>query len=211
MAQKSVTTIPTDLQYQIILGAILGDGSLEFGGYIGTRLQLKQREQNKEYISWLFKMLCNLCRSEPKQKRDTSQWYFSTRSLRELTKLHKLFYLNSKKVIPSTIGNMLQTGLSLAVWYMDDGTLDYRPKNHTAITLSTDSFPVDGVKKLQQVLERNFGIVSSIHLSLCRGKRYPKLYIGAKSRDNFLSLVRPHIVNCFRYKLPPQMSQPFRD
>ena len=52
-------------------------------------------------------------------------------------------------------------------------------------------------------MEKNFGVKTKVYDSLCRGKRYPKIYIGVKGRDKFLSLIKPYILNCFSYKLPP--------
>lgn len=84
-----------------------------------------------------------------------------------------------------------------------DGRLDFREKYYCSVILNTDSFIEEDVKSLTLVLRNNFGIVSTIHNSLCRGKRYPKIYIGKESRDQFFSLVKPFIINCFQYKLPP--------
>ena len=194
----------TKRQREIIIGNILGDGCIEFSGFLGSRLQIKQAEKYKDYVFWLYERLNNLCKSSPKRKKDTGQWYFSTRHLNELTNLYKLFYPKSKKKIPNNISDLLTSSLSLAIWYMDDGCLDYRPKDHYAFMLSTDSFSFRDVSQLRKVLNDNFGIKSTVQNSVCRGKNYPRLYIGARGRDRFLRLVRSHILNCFSHKLPPK-------
>lgn len=191
------------LQREIIIGSILGDGCIEFNGFHGSRLQIKQAKRYKDYVFWLFKKLDNLCKSIPKQRMDTAQWYFSTRHLNELTNLRKLFYPKNKKEIPKNISNLLTSCLSLAIWYMDDGRLDYRPKDHYAFILSTDAFSDRDVNRLRKVLNDNFGIISTVQHSLCRGKKYPKLYIGKNGRDRFLEKIKPYILNCFSHKLPP--------
>lgn len=200
---RSVTIRPSDVQNQIILGTILGDGSLEFNGYQGTRLQIKQSVGHKDYVFWLYEMLKDLCRSEPKEKPDTKQWYFSTRGLKEFTSLWNLFYRNNRKVIPQGIERLLVSPLSLAVWFMDDGSLDFRPKDHCSFMLHTDSFSKEDVLTLAEVLKRNFGIDTKVYSLLSRETRYPKIYIGSKGRERFLELVEPYILSCFRYKLPP--------
>lgn len=193
----------TKLQKQIIIGTLLGDGCLEFSGFHGSRLQAKQAKKYKDYVFWMYKKLKNLCKSTPKQRRDNKQWYFSTRHLDELTELRKLFYSSNKKRVPTDISQLLISPLSIAVWYMDDGYLDWRPKDHYAFTLNTDCFSLKDVSLLQETLWKNFGVVTSVHNSLCRGKRYPKIYIGVKGRDKFLSLVKPYLLDCFSHKLPP--------
>lgn len=191
------------MQQEIIIGNILGDGSLEFNGNVGTRLQIKQCFEHKDYVFWLYEKLKNLCNSEPKQRKDNRQWYFSTRALKELTLLHKSFYKKRRKMIPRNISKLLISPLTLAVWYMDDGSLDYRPKDHYAFILNTDSFLLKEARLLSEAIKKNFGIKDRVYNSLCRGKRYPKIYIGVEGRDRFLSLIKPYILNCFSHKLPP--------
>lgn len=190
-------------QKEIIIGNILGDGSLEFNGYRGTRLQIKQSLRYKAYVFWLYSQLQNLCKLGPRQRKDNDQWYFSTRYLDELTILHGLFYSNRRKIIPPTISKMVSSSLTLAIWYMDDGSLYWRPKEHNGFRLYTNCFTVSEVNKLRDILLKNFGIKSTIQRFLCKGKKYPRIYIGKESRERFLEMIKPYILDCFSYKLPP--------
>ena len=190
-------------QREIIMGNILGDGYLEFGGFHGTRLQIKQKERYREYVFWLYEKLRNLCLSSPRQRKDNGQWYFGTRFLVELTEFHRTFYSAGKKIIPKNISELVNSPLTLAIWYMDDGYLDWRPKDHYAFMINTDSFRWKEVQLLKKMLKKNFGVQVNVYNSLCRGKRYPKIYIGSKGRDKFFSLIEPYILNCFSHKLPP--------
>ncbi len=85
---------------------------------------------------------------------------------------------------------------------MDDGRLDWRPKDHYAFIISTDSFRWKEVQLIREALKENFRIEVNVFRSLCRGKTYPKVYIGANGRDQFLSLLKPYILKCFSHKLP---------
>lgn len=207
---KSITIPISNTQQKIILGTILGDGCLEFNGCVGSRLQIKQASKSKEYVFWLYAKLQNLCNSQPKMKKDTGQWYFSTRSLKNLTDVRDKFYRNGDKIIPNNILQLLVSPLSLAVWYMDDGTLDYRPNSHCSFSIATHSFSLCDVRMLVSALKYNFGVEASIHNNLMRGVRYPRIYIGAKGRDKFIKIISPFILDCFKYKLP-QYRQPLRD
>ena len=124
--------------------------------------------------------------------------------LEELTELHKVFYSRQKrKIIPAKIASLVTSPLSIAVWYMDDGTLDYRPKSHYNFRLSTDSFTKTENVLLVDMLKVNFGVNASSFNSLCRGKKYNQLYIGAKGRNSFFDLVQPYMIKpCFNRKLP---------
>lgn len=190
-------------QQEIIIGNILGDGSLEFNGFHGTRLQIKQSLKYKDYVFWLYGQLKNLCNSGPKQRKDNKQWYFSTKYLTELTSLHKIFYSDGQKLIPKNISKLITSPLSLAIWYMDDGSLYWRPKEHNGFRLCTNCFLVDDVHLLKDILYDNFGVESTVQSTSCRGIKYPRMYIGVRGRDRFLKLIKPYILNCFSHKLPP--------
>lgn len=187
----------------IIVGLLLGDGSFEKKkDTIGIRLQIKQQSKAKEYVDWLYSQLKDCCLSGVKFRKDYSQYYFSTRYLREFKELYNLFYVNGKKIIPTSIKELLTSPISLAIWYMDDGSLDYRPNDHYAFYLASNCFTVEDTKKLTTALRENFGVESTVYNNLCRGKRYSRIYVGAKGRKMFCQTVQPFILNCFSYKLP---------
>lgn len=195
-------------QREIIIGTLLGDGHLESDGFKASRLQIKQCEFKKEYVFWLYEEFKNLVKTPPQQRKDNGQWYFSTRSIVELDSYRKIFYENRRKLVPVNIRELFVSPLSLAVWFMDDGSLDYRVRSHYSFNLSTDSFTIDEVRLLQEVMEKEFGIQTSIQTPSCRGKKYVKLYIGKSGRDMFLKTINPYIISCFSYKLPPVRLDP---
>ena len=119
-----------------------------------------------------------------------------------------LFYGSGSKSVPATIKKLPVSSLSLAVWFMDDGTLDYRVKSHYSFSFSTDSFSQSDVRLLQEVLYEKFKIKTSIQTPSCRGKKYIKLYVGKDGRDIFLSTIQPYILSCFDYKLPQIILDP---
>lgn len=149
---------------------MLGDGYLESDKFKASRLQIKQCEFKKEYVLWLYEEFKDFVKTLPQQRKDNKQWYFSTRSFVEFDYYRKIFYRNRRKSIPTNIKELLVSPLSLAVWFMDDGTLDYRVKSHYSFTLSTDSFDSQEVRLLQGVMMERFGIQTSIQTPSSRGK-----------------------------------------
>src|SRR3989344_6813429 len=105
-------------QRDIIVGLLLGDGSLEFDGFKASRLQIKQAERKGEYVAWLYQNLADFVKTVPQQRSDTQQWYFSTRSLRELEEFRDLFYRDRRKVVPKQISELLKSPISLAAPYI---------------------------------------------------------------------------------------------
>lgn len=197
----------TARQQAIIIGSILGDGNLE-QKYRGTRLQLKQAETKQEYIFWLYNELSSLCKSSPKQRKDNGQWYVSTRSLREITSIHQCFYENGVKFVPENISEILRDPLSLAIWFMDDGSLDWRVHDHYAFRLSTNCFTAIDHERLIHTLQHNFAVHATFQKTTMRGKIYLRIHIGCEGQDTFVQLIRPYILGCFQYKLPPIVFNP---
>lgn len=93
---------------------------------------------------------------------------------------------------------------------MDDGSLDFRPKSHFAFSLKTNAFTLKECGLLSKVLKENFGLETSIQYPICRGKRYPQIYIGKQGRNQFIKLINQYIIPCFQYKLP-HYTLPLRD
>ena len=203
---KSVLCNLTKEQQDVLVGLMLGDGNLEYNGYKGTRLQVKQSEARKEYVFGLHRQFEYMTKTPPQQRKDTKQWYFGTRFYEDLEDIRRLFYEDGRKIVPLNIEELFDSPVTLAVWFMDDGRLDYRVKSHHAYHISTDSFTESEVRRLELLLLKRFGIVAKTYLSLCRGKRYAKLYIGKEGRDAFRITVQPFLLNCFAYKAPPQQT-----
>lgn len=197
-------------QKDILIGTILGDSYIHCSQAGTTSLNIKQAERYKEYVFWLYKNLKEIFHIQPKQRTDNGQWYVRSFYSHELNDLHQLFYREGVKVIPSDISKLLSSPLSLAVWFMDDGTLDYRKNDHCAFHLCTNCFTKEEVERLTRTLNSSFRIESSVHYTLCRGKRHARIYIGAQGRDRFISLVTPYVLDCFKYKLPQFRHTPQR-
>lgn len=129
-----------------------------------------------------------------------------------MKKLEEIFYKEKVKIVPREIEKYFISPLSLAVWYMDDGTIDFRPKNHYAYRLNTHSFTQEENIKLVSVLKKNFKVEATVQNTLIRGKNYFRIHIGEKGRDKFYSLIKPYILECFSSKLPPKITfWPLRD
>lgn len=135
----------------IITGELLGDGHInydpEHAPHIHGRLQFTFSAKNLPYLNYLkFVALAPICRnSEPtpwpnfeKTNIKPTQYWFGSKQLPFLSKLHLLWYINvkgkRKKILPKNIEEML-TPISIAHWIMGDGYFEY---NKTIIC--TDNF-----------------------------------------------------------------------
>jgi hypothetical protein len=198
---------------------MLGDGHLRFTHKDvngkpkpNTNAIYAMTLKNHEYIMHLwsnvFKSICTNTVPRPwpspNSGKPASQYAFSTRSLPQITSLHKLWYVWSDelnkfiKIVPLNIGELL-TPIGLAHWIMDDGY-----KNGRGVVLCTDSFTLSEVNLLIDVLKSNFGLDAKIYNR--RQKDKPLCWrISIKgdydNMDKLKEIVLPYFVPSMHYKL----------
>lgn len=193
----------TKRQREVVLGTILGDAYLQPTGKYNARLRLEHLVKRKEYIIWKYQILKNYMQSEPKLikrynpvwKKTYSYYRCQTYSSPEFGKYRKLFYQDSKKIIPESIASILKSALSLAVWYMDDGY--YYARDRVAqLYLSNTS--LENMQKLLECLDENFGLSPRCITK----KKLPVIYFDSSNVEKLTKLVKPYIIPSMSYKFP---------
>jgi len=191
----------TEIEKDIVIGTLLGDGCLETNGRY-VRLRIDHSEKQKDYVFWKYFQLYKLAASKPRfvayyDKRTGKtykHWRFDTISSEIFVPFKYLFYEHTKKQIPGNIEKLLVRPLSLAVWFMDDG---YRRRDCKGAYFNTQAYSQQGQRLLQEMLEKNFGIKTKIHWA--RGKS--KLYISSHEFDAFRDLLEFKAIPCLEEKL----------
>src|SRR3989344_4973052 len=119
----------SDQARAIILGSILGDGSLKIQSrYANANLQIRHSETQKDYLLWKAEKLKEIARDRSVSVQEADgysknrKWRFVSRNLQSLTQLHQLTYKDNHLRIRRKWLNQM-TVLSLAVWWCDDGSL----------------------------------------------------------------------------------------
>lgn len=196
----------TEKQKSILVGSILGDGYIHLSPHKTASFEIRQSVKHQDYLSWMWDELQNFCSVNLYQRTDNQQWRLRTKYLSDFALLHNKFYAAGKKIIPKDIVNYLKSPLSLAVWYMEDGTLDWRLHDHYAFRIATNCFSLQEHNLLISALRNNFLVEATVQKTVMRGKLYYRLHIGASGRNQFLKLIKPYIVPSFRYKLPPVLT-----
>lgn len=189
----------TQRQKEIALGSLLGDAYLRPSGN-SFSLSFTHGEKQKAYLDWK--------RNEFKNFVTQEDYYCSTRSFRGnlptysfntinhpyLSELHRMCYGSGKKVVTSDWLELLSP-LSLAVWYMDDGSIN---KRYHTIVLCTNSFSYDEQVLIVDFFAGRLGIESTLEP---RRNNQTVIRINASQRYRFMELVAPHIPECMSYKL----------
>lgn len=187
----------------LLIGLILGDGYLtKPNGHANTStLDIKYDEKSLEYLQWIHKELQELSPSPIKKKKNYHQYRFYTKASAEVGELRRLFYPHGIKRIPEDIQRYLKDPLTLAVWYQDDGTLDFRKGYHANALIATHCFSLKECELLASALHANFGLDVRVCKCTMRGKQFFRLYVVSQSMNCFMNLIDPYIRKCFFYKV----------
>lgn len=191
----------TKKQKEILIGLILGDGHLETLNNGKTyRLKVEHSLKQREYLDWLYKNFKEWINKVPVVRKRTSlgkiieTYGFTTYTSDILRFYAQEFYQNGKKIIPKMIGKMI-TPQSLAIWFMDDGSI--KSKTHKALVIHTHGYSKNDLLLITKVLQEKFGLRIGLQ------KQYDKwrLYIFSESVDNFKKIIFPYILPSMQYKL----------
>lgn len=185
----------------IILGSLLGDGSLTISDkYQNARFSFRHSHVQKEYFQWKADELKEITsdRSQwvqgTEEKPDgwgTIKYRFQSAALPSLTELHRLTHKGTsgpKARIRRAWLNKL-TPLSFAVWWLDDGSLVSDSRQGV---LCTDSFLFEEVEILQKYLEVVWNVKTAIG-KVGKTEHYRLWIRSTEELKKFLSIIIPHI------------------
>lgn len=203
LKKKLLKNIPlSDSCMSIILGSILGDGSLKIHkNYKNARFKFRHTICQKDYFFWKVSMIKEI-ESENYvllQKCDgfskNQKLLYQSRALESLTLIYDRTHFHNKIEIKRKWLNHL-TPLSLAIWWLDDGSLI---SNKRKGVLCTDGFSKDSVDILSNYLFVVWGVstrvasISSRGRKLAKQKEYFRLWFSTTELKKFLRIILPYI------------------
>lgn len=190
----------TYTQEAVIAGKLLGDGcvlrkksgwGIEFGhtekdkGYVNfTVAALGQLGRKNNFVrtsGYGSKIHTGICQTNHFIKQGFSSWF-----------------KGKKKIVPLSAINQI-SDLSLAIWYMDDGSLAHTEKQKDRVTFAVCGFDDESCENLMTILDRYN--VSSVLYKDSEG--YNRIRLNEKDAETFFKVVRPYIPPCMYRKLPP--------
>jgi len=201
----------TRIQKEIIVGKLLGDGHLESSNKGMTyRLKVEHSIKQKDYVDWLYGQFKEWTNIAPKMKRRYSKfpnesagifdkYGFTTYSHGSFRFYGKQFYPKKKKIIPKMI-NKLLTPLSIAIWYLDDGS--FKSEKHKTFIIHNHAYQKKDLKIAQKALQK-FGIKTNLHKQNRKDGLYWRIYVLSESAGIFKKLIEPTInqIPSMKYKL----------
>ena len=185
----------------IILGSLLGDGSLAINPkYKSPRFSFRHSIKQKEYFFWKVEMLKEICGEScywlqgSEKKPDgwgTAKYRFQSKALSSLTEIYNLTHkrvLGTKVRVTRKWLNQLSP-LSLAIWWQDDGSLVSDSRQGV---ICTDGFSLEEI----EIIHQYFKNVLKIETKIGRVSNQEKYRIWIRSSEElkkFLRIIIPHI------------------
>lgn len=193
----SLPALDNDLM-EITIAMVLSDASLVRTSK-EAQIKIEQGYKQKEYVYHLFSLFQKYCFTlEPKtyfKNEKLKSYWFKTLSHPSFTSEKKIFYEKGKKIQNNIILSHINE-LGLSYWVMSDGSLQSDKKS---MILHTQSFSLVENKILSKELNIKFGLHSKV---IPHKKKYWVIFIPSVDGKTLLSLIKPHIIPYFNYKLP---------
>lgn len=176
----------TNRIHEIILGLSIGN-NLIFDKRSNTRIIIEGKDTNLNYLMWLWKefntagLVKNEIRLKPFGKEKTYLYTIKTLTFVDLNEYHSRFTLKGGrvKIIPKDLDSDF-TSLSLAVWFLDGGTI-----TKTGFKLGTNPFIKEWeIEYLSNMLKNKFDLNSSFTKK--------NINIKSDSKQKFIDLISPH-------------------
>ena len=185
-------------QKQMVMGSLLGDGTITKSGAYSCSHSVKQ----KEYFDYKMKVLFNLHSNHSQKyahnydhfKTVPESVHFTTGCNKYLYNLRNIYYPEGKKIFPYEYLRDNMGAEGLAYWYCDDGYI----YNKTS-RICTYGYSYEEQKLVSKFLQEKFGIDSSIDHRKSRGDYYIRLKV--QETKDFIDLIRPHLIDSMKYKI----------
>ena len=191
----------SSIQEQVILGGILGDSSFrhynnkEYSNGIIMRHSLKQKDYVKYKNKLLGKLVIHYKEYEVQnsyEKEKVEAWTYSNQAI---SKIYQLCTKDNHKYITKEWLEKLNW-LGIAIWYMDDGSLNVGTKNPSIY------FHTEGYSKEENETIINFFSHIGIKAYLRRYRTYYFVAISTNDSNKIWENIKTFIPDNMQYKLP---------
>ena len=203
-------------QMELILGALMGDGSLSPNprGRSGTRFRMGHGAKQAAYLDWKVSLLGNIgCALSSNAKGAV---FADLTPLPELAELREAVYFGDGKKHLSWEYLKALTPFALAVWYMDDGCFTVRSKGVQErtqggtgrIEICVQAMSPGSRERLADYLRDTHQLNVKV---VTRGSRSQAiLQFTTAASEKFQKLVAPYVHPSMEYKLLPRFRGQFR-
>lgn len=180
--------ILNNTQKEIVIGSILGDGCFQNLSKNIYRIHINHGEKQKKYIQWKATLFnCRVKRTDKNGYSQKPSYGFTTPS-------YYYDYSNIENIIK------LITPQSLAIAWMDDGSLSRNELSSTLFSLATNK---ENVELLSNIIFNKWNIKSNVRTSKSSSTHREYYYLGfnKENTEKISELLSPYIHKSMKYKI----------
>ena len=206
----------SELQWQVVLGGLMGDAALSssrIAGSLGTRFRMGHGPKQTAYLDWKASLFGNIGQSRSTNSAGAA--FVDLTPLPELAELRQSVYFGDGAKHLSWEYLKALTPLALAVWYMDDGSFAIRAKGlqqRTAEGSGRSEIVVEAMSPgSRERLVDHLASTFDLHPRLvAKGRRQVAALVFAKEETAKLhELIAPYVHPSMDYKLLPRFRGQF--
>jgi recombination protein RecA len=197
----------SEFQWQALRGTLMGDGAVSpTRSGDAARFRYSHCSKQTEYADWKASLFANL--GSTRHVRDDGVVTYDFQPLAELAPLRQAVYVGRKKVYDDDYLKGL-TPLSLALWYMDDGSFTVRSKGLQKWTAGLTGRATIGVEAMEPAtrervvtyLKDTWGI--QVKLVASGATKKVVLVFNNDETAKLHALIAPFVHPSMEYKLLP--------
>jgi hypothetical protein len=201
----------TPLQHAVVLGGLLGDFHIQrtTASTQRCRLRVCHNIAQKDYVDWKYTVLREpFCKGvkPPHETARPGEYVFYTMYRDEFIPYRGEWYRNDgngfRKRVPNKIDTLLVDPISLAVWYLDDGT---KRNDSDSCRLATQGFSLQENQALSNCLWTNFSIYASIDTWRPARAKKPLYGLSIQSKSGGYKRLRLLISDFVRAEVPTML------
>jgi recombination protein RecA len=200
-----------DQQWEVVLGSLMGDGCLSVPvreESESARLRMGHGAKQSAYLNWKVSLLENIPHSLTTNAKGAVFADFTP--LAELHELRSAVYLGDSKKFFSEEYLKALTPLSLAIWYMDDGSFSVRSKGlqqrtiggSGRIEICVEAMTGGTRERLRDYLHDTHGLDVRLREAGSAGKAV--LVFSTAASAKFQEMIAPYMAPSMEYKLLPR-------
>lgn len=193
VGDKIIQKVPcydfNEIQEQILIGSMLGDGAISKKGD-SYRFRLTHCEEQEAY----FRFKTSFFEGKSYKRDKDNALLFDSKSSYIFKKYRDDWYCNDTKkhIIPK---DLKLSPLTLAIWFMDDGSFNNESKK--SIEIYTNTFNEESVSFLVKKLREEYLVDCSYRV---KNDHYIITFSRAGTKS-FLDIISPYVVPSMTYKL----------
>lgn len=178
----------------VITGLLLGDGSIS--GHRRGAIEWSHKIEHVDYVRYVQHLLGDLSGFGPLQRRTSGYGTVMVCArTRELTDIARFVAPWERLCVPD---NLEFDPLSLAIWYMDDGSLSHSEKQEDRANFAICRYDEHNAKVIRDALVR-YGFVNPV---LYCSERYWRIRLNKDDAERLFRDIRSHVPPVMQYKLP---------